>query len=129
MKKYYYALGRRKRSISTIRLFEGNEESMVNDKTAKDVYISVMDQKKLFSPLSITERRKKYYFTAKTKGGGTKGQLGAIVHALSRALIIAEPTLRPILKKQGLLKRDDRKKETKKTGLLKARKAPQFSKR
>jgi len=129
MEKYTYTIGRRKRATSTLRLFEGKGESLINDKPTKEVYPSDEDQALLFEPFVFVESEDKYYFTAKVKGGGKKAQLGAIRHAIARALAKQDKEYKTILKKELLLRRDDRKKERKKTGLKKARKAPQFSKR
>ena len=80
-------------------------------------------------PLELVERNEKYDIRITVAGGGISGQAGAVVHGVSRALIEAEPDLRPALKKAGFLTRDQRKVERKKPGRHKARKKPQFSKR
>lgn len=80
-------------------------------------------------PLTLTETLNKYDVIAKVKGGGLSGQAGALRHGIARALVLADPTLRPVLKKAGFLTRDPRMVERKKYGLKKARRAPQFSKR
>lgn len=129
MEKYHYAIGRRKRSVATVRLFEGKGESLVNGKPSKVVFNLGMEQKRLGEPLEVTNNQDKFYFTAKAQGGGRSGQIGAIVHALARSLVKADNDFRGELKKAGLLRRDDRKSERKKTGLRKARKSPQYSKR
>ena len=81
------------------------------------------------APLVVTETTDKYDVLVNVYGGGTTGQAGAIRHGIARALIVAQPELRPVLKKNGFLTRDPRMKERRKYGLKKARKAPQFSKR
>ncbi|MDD5017884.1 MAG: 30S ribosomal protein S9, partial [Eubacteriales bacterium] len=81
------------------------------------------------SPLVLTENLGKYDVAVNVKGGGYTGQAGAIRHGIARALLKAEPELRPVLKKAGFLTRDSRMKERKKYGLKAARRAPQFSKR
>ena len=81
------------------------------------------------APLEKTSTLGKYDVLVNVYGGGTTGQAGAIRHGISRALIVAEPELRSILKKEGFLTRDPRMKERKKYGLKAARRAPQFSKR
>jgi len=80
-------------------------------------------------PLEVTETRESYDLTATIFGGGVSGQAGALRMAIARSLAEVSPESRPTLKKAGLLTRDSRKKESKKYGLKKARKAPQFTKR
>lgn len=127
--KYFYAYGRRKTSVATVRLFSGKGESKVNDLDLKGYFPLENDQKITLLPLEVTKKSKDFYFTSKVKGGGKKSQRGAISHALARALVKFDEELRPELKKYSLLTRDDRMVERKKTGLVKARKAHQFSKR
>ena len=129
MAKYTYTLGRRKTAVATVRLYEGNGENLINDKPLKEYIKLVEDQMTVLEPLKITGTEKAFYFTAKMSGGGYYGQLKAIVHGLSRALAKQDPEYKKILKKALMLRRDDRMVERKKTGLRKARKAPQFSKR
>ena len=129
MDKYTYTKGRRKTSVATIRLFEGSGDSMLNGKPLKEAVADKYDIDFIREPLRIVDAMDKFYFTAKTSGGGVKSQFGAIRHALSRALTKFDSENRGPLKKVGLLRRDDRMVERKKTGLKKARKAPQFSKR
>jgi len=80
-------------------------------------------------PLQLTDTVSKYNVTIKVIGGGVTGQAGAVRHGLARALVQSDGTLRPVLKKAGLLARDPRVKERKKPGLKRARKAPQYTKR
>ncbi|MGH2556118.1 MAG: 30S ribosomal protein S9, partial [Actinomycetota bacterium] len=81
------------------------------------------------SPLRVVGREKDFDVIALLDGGGVSGQAGALRHGIARALIDLDPSLRPQLKKEGLLTRDAREKERRKYGLKKARKAPQYSKR
>ncbi len=129
MEKYIYTKGRRKTSVATLRLYEGNGVTMINDKKFEDVYRDPVDRALILEPLKLIGSLDKYYFTSKTKGGGVKSQAGAIRHALSRALVKSSSDFKSTLKKAGMLVRDDRMVERKKTGLKKARKSPQFSKR
>lgn len=129
MDKYYYAKGRRKTASATIRVFEGNGQSLINEKPVESIYPDATNKRKMFYPLVLLSQMGKYYFTAKTVGGGKNSQLEAIVMAFARALVKADSENKSILKKAGLLTRDDRMVERKKTGLRKARKAPQYSKR
>ncbi|MBD3280232.1 30S ribosomal protein S9 [Candidatus Dojkabacteria bacterium] len=127
--KYTYAKGRRKTSVATIRLYPAKGESMINDKKVDEVYSNGVDKAEIFEPLKITETLDDHHFTAKTQGGGKKSQIGAIRHGLARALVKENNEHKAVLKSAGLLTRDDRMKERKKTGLRKARKGRQFSKR
>ena len=129
-KKYTYGLGRRKAATATARLYKGKGEITINDKPALD-YLS--GNKSLFAevtdPLAIAEKQKEYDVTILVKGGGLAGQVDAIKLAISKALVLEAPDLRPVLKKAGLTSRDPREKERKKYGLRSARKKEQFSKR
>jgi small subunit ribosomal protein S9 len=127
--KYSYALGRRKTAAATVRLFKGSDKSTVNGKDSKVFFPTALQQQKLELPFAVTNTLSQYYFTAKTVGGGVTGQLDAILLGIARALIKENPEMRPELKKAGLLSRDDRMVERKKTGQPKARKKPQYSKR
>lgn len=127
---YYYALGRRKASVATVRLFEGDGQSIVNERKLESVYTSKSDIGEIFSPVvTIGKKPSDFYFTAVAKGGGVRGQLGAIKLAIARALVKLSADNKPMLKAAKLLTRDPRIVERKKAGLVKARKAPQFSKR
>jgi small subunit ribosomal protein S9 len=127
---YYYALGRRKTSVATVRLFEGEGVSTINNKKLEEVYTSVTDIQEIFQPIkAIGAEKSDFFFTVVAKGGGVRGQVGAIKLAIARALIKLSPDNKAKLKPHGLLTRDPRIVERKKVGLLKARKAPQFSKR
>lgn len=127
--QYTYALGRRKTSTATVRLYEGKGITTINEKPLETVYPAKLDQQTIFSPLLALEKKDKFYFTAKTKGGGVKSQAEAIRHALSRALVKFDKEFRTTLKPLGYLTRDPRMVERKKTGLRKARKHEQYSKR
>lgn len=127
--KYFYAYGRRKTSVATVRLFSGSGESKVNEVELKQYFPLENDRKVALLPLATTEKLKDFYFTSKVKGGGKKSQREAVSHALARALVKFDQDLKPTLKKHSLLTRDDRMVERKKTGLVKARKAHQYSKR
>ncbi len=127
---YYYALGRRKTATATVRIFAEPGDSVINEKKVDEVYPHQHEQLKLELPFTTAELDpKQYHFTVKVKGSGQKAQLDAIQHAISRAIVVMDPTLKPSLKKEGLLTRDPRMVERKKPGLRKARRAEQFSKR
>ena len=129
-KAYFYGTGRRKSSVARVRLLPGGTgEITINNRTL-DNYFG-LDTLKLIvrQPLEATGTTEKFDIVCTVTGGGFTGQAGAIRHGVSRALIKADETLRPALKKAGFLTRDPRMKERKKYGLKAARRAPQFSKR
>jgi len=125
----YYATGRRKTSVAKVWLSPGNGKIIVNDKNMEEYFPLETLRIIVKQPLTLTETLNKYDVIAKVKGGGLSGQAGAVRHGIARALVLADPTLRPVLKKAGFLTRDPRMVERKKYGLKKARRAPQFSKR
>ena len=120
----------RKKAIARVRLIPNGTGAIVINKKTIDEYFG-LDTLKLIvrQPLVLTESESKYDVMVNVCGGGYTGQAGAIRHGIARALVLAEPELRPTVKKAGYLTRDSRMKERKKYGLKKARKAPQFSKR
>ena len=128
-KPYFYGTGRRKKSIARVRLYPGTGNITVNGKTV-DEYFGLETLKLIINqPFGTTETAGKFDVVANVAGGGLSGQAGAIRHGLSRALVKADETYKPVLKKAGFLTRDPRMKERKKYGLKAARRAPQFSKR
>lgn len=127
--KYYYANGKRKTSVARVKIFKGTGEITINSKPVNK-YITVKTLIGVIkSPFKITGTTQKYDVIANIEGGGISSQAEAMRHGISKALIEAEPLLKPTLKKAGLLTRDARVKERKKYGLKRARKGPQFSKR
>jgi len=128
-KTTFYGTGRRKKSISRVRLVNGKGSITINGKDINE-YFGVETLKVIVKqPLVATNTLDKYDVVAKVTGGGISGQAGAIRHGISRALLQANSEYRPTLKSNGFLTRDARMKERKKYGMKKARKAPQFSKR
>jgi small subunit ribosomal protein S9 len=125
----FYGTGRRKKSIARVRLIPGKGKVTINGRDIDDYFGLETLKVILRQPLELTKQATKYDVVATVVGGGFTGQAGAIRHGISRALIVADMTLRTDLKKAGYLTRDPRMKERKKYGLKKARKAPQFSKR
>ncbi|MGZ4760178.1 MAG: 30S ribosomal protein S9 [Acidimicrobiales bacterium] len=121
--------GRRKRAVARVRVRPGTGVITVNKREVADYFPSETHRMILTEPLRITETAEVYDIDAMLDGGGPSGQAGALRHGISRALIELDPELRPDLKKAGFLTRDSREKESKKYGLKKARKAPQYSKR
>ena len=123
------ATGRRKRSVARVRLRTGAGAIMVNGRTVEDYFPSRTHQMQIREPLTLTATEGRYDVDATIHGGGSSGQAGALRLGISRGLVEVEPEMRDTLKKNGYLTRDPRKKESKKYGLKKARKAPQYSKR
>jgi small subunit ribosomal protein S9 len=121
--------GRRKRAIARVRLRPGTGKITINKREVEDYFPSETHRMILTEPLRVTSTNEAYDVDATICGGGSSGQAGALRHGISRALIELDPEMRPDLKKAGFLTRDAREKESKKYGLKKARKAPQYSKR
>ena len=122
--------GRRKSSVARVRLVPNGKGNFEINGKAVDEYLGIGTLKQVaYQALELTNTTSKYDVFVNVNGGGLTGQAGAIRHGIARALIKADETLRPELKKAGFLERDARKKERKKPGLKKARKAPQFRKR
>ena len=128
-KQYYYGTGRRKRSVARVRLYMERGPIIVNGKPMEEAFGWPSWQDLIMQPFMVTETQGQFRVVAKINGGGTVGQAGALRHGIARALLEADPNLRPRLKKAGLLTRDSREKESKKYGLKRARKAEQYSKR
>ena len=125
----FYGTGRRKSSIARVRLVEGTGKITINKKDIDEFFGPETLKVIVRQPLTVTNTTAKYDVIASVKGGGFTGQAGAIRHGIARALNEANAEYRPALKSNGFLTRDPRMKERKKSGLKKARKAPQFSKR
>jgi small subunit ribosomal protein S9 len=121
--------GRRKRAIARVRLRPGTGKITINKREIEDYFPSDTHRMILTEPLRLTSTDETYDVDATIAGGGSSGQAGALRHGIARALIDLDPELRSELKKAGFLTRDAREKESKKYGLKKARKAPQYSKR
>ena len=126
-KAYFYGTGRRKHSVSRVRLYPGTGKVTINDRDI-DEYFG-LDTLKLIvrQPFEVTNTAGKFDVVCTVRGGGVSGQAGAIRHGISRALLVYSPELRPVLKKAGFLTRDPRMKERKKYGLKAARRAPPVS--
>ena len=125
----FLGTGRRKCSVARVRVTTGSGKIEINGKTI-DEYFDLETLKTIVrQPLVLTETLNNVDVVVNIYGGGKAGQAGAIRHGITRALIEFRPELRPELKKAGFVTRDARKKERKKYGLKKARRAPQFSKR
>lgn len=127
--KVFYATGRRKTSKARIFLKSGQGNLTINEIDGKKYLKNISSVKSAFEPLEVTKTTKDFDIKISVKGGGETGQAGAIKLGIARALALHNETLRPTLKKAGLLKRDPRMVERKKYGLRGARKSTQFSKR
>ncbi|HHW54449.1 MAG: 30S ribosomal protein S9 [bacterium] len=125
----YMGTGRRKTSVARVRLVAGSGNIVVNGQPVEEYFPTPVQQTIVKQPLEATKTAGKFDVIVKVEGGGMSGQAGAVRHGIARALLKADETLRPILRKYGFLTRDPRMKERKKYGLKKARRAPQFSKR
>jgi small subunit ribosomal protein S9 len=128
--KYTYTIGRRKTAHATVRLYKAKGESTINGKPVKDVYQREVSQKRFDRVFKTADLNPKdYYFTVKVAGSGVNAQLEAIQLGIARAIAKNDPDKKKQLKDAGFITRDPRMVERKKTGLRKARKAEQFSKR
>ncbi len=121
--------GRRKRAIARVSLRAGTGKITINGRTLEEYIPSELLRMIAVEPLRLTETRETYDVDVTMDGGGISGQAGALRLGIARALVELDLERRPALKKAGFMTRDDRKKESKKYGLKKARKAPQYSKR
>ncbi len=124
-----YGTGRRKNAVARVWVKPGSGRITVNKKDFEQYFARPVLQMILRQPLVTANRDSQYDIVCTVSGGGLSGQAGAVRHGISLALTRYEPDLRPILKKQGFLTRDDRQVERKKYGKAKARKSFQFSKR
>ena len=124
-----YATGRRKKSIAKVWLKKGSGIISVNGKKMVDYFQKQNLQISIFRPLTLVKRENEFDVKCSVKGGGLSGQAGAIIHGLSRAIVLYEPELKTTLKKEKLTTRDSRAVERKKYGRKKARRSFQFSKR
>lgn len=127
--RYFEGVGRRKESSARVRIYLEAGALTVNGKPAKDYFTRLGDLDKAFSALRATGRENQMAVSVMVQGGGVTGQTEAVRHGLARALVKMDETLRPTLRKEGMLTRDDRMKERKKPGLKRARKAPTYTKR
>ncbi len=121
--------GRRKSSVARVRLYDGKGEYLLNGRTLVDYFPDPELRRRVEEAFKVTDTDGRYDVHATLHGGGTTGQSDALRLGIARALIEVDAELRPALKKEGMLRRDDRRVERKKYGLRKARRAPQFTKR
>tara|TARA_Y100000590_G_scaffold79752_1_gene88543 strand:- start:4393 stop:4788 length:396 start_codon:yes stop_codon:yes gene_type:complete len=126
---YYYGTGKRKTAVAQVRLYPGKSEITINDKPLDITFPLESWQSFILEPLKITNTEGKLGIVAKLNGGGVVGQAGALRHGISKALLLYDENNRSKLRENGLLTRDSRIKESKKYGLKRARRAPQYTKR
>jgi small subunit ribosomal protein S9 len=124
-----YATGKRKESIARVWIKKGTGNIFVNNKKMIDYFKTQKLRMVVSSPLSLIKREGDFDIKCTVKGGGLSGQAGAIIHGISKALVIEEPELKLVLKKAKFTTRDSRTVERKKYGRRKARRSFQFSKR
>ena len=133
----YYGTGRRKTSVARVTLTPGSGKITINGHDVDEYFTNKILILDLCQPLDVTKTREMFDIEIKVKGGGLSGQAGAARLGIARALLdydkdtdpSSENSFRKALKANGFITRDARKKERKKPGLKKARRAPQFSKR
>jgi small subunit ribosomal protein S9 len=121
--------GRRKESVARVRFQDGSGQVTLNGKPLEAYFPSMATRMRVMEPLTLTQTQGRYDIDATLGGGGTTGQADALRLGISRGLVELDPELRPVLKKAGMLTRDSRIVESKKYGLRKARRAPQYTKR
>jgi len=124
-----YATGRRKTSIAKIWLKKGSGKIYVNGKNYEEYFKRANHKMQLLRPFEVINQPTNYDVRCNVKGGGLTGQVGAMVHGISKALLLFDVEFKPALKKEKLTTRDSRSVERKKYGHRKARRSFQFSKR
>lgn len=129
MSTFDYGTGRRKTATARTRLYRGGGQIEINGRPMEQYFPRKSLQMVVRQPLALTKLVDQYDVKVNVQGGGVTGQAEAVRHGISRALLQADPALRPVLKRAGLLTRDSRKKERKKYGLAAARARYQYSKR
>lgn len=125
----YYGTGRRKTSTARVYLTSGKGAITVNRRPLDGYFGREVARMIVRQPLELVEMTEKFDINVSVRGGGSFGQAGAIRHGITRALMVYDIDLKPVLRKAGFVTRDAREVERKKVGLRKARKKPQFSKR
>jgi len=122
-------IGRRKAAVARVRIRPGQGTITVNRRPIEEYFTSATHRMLVTEPLRVANVAEGYDVDATIDGGGVSGQAGALRLGIARSLVELDPEHRSTLKRAGLLTRDAREKESKKYGLKKARKAPQYSKR
>ena len=128
--QYYYGTGRRKSAIAKVRLYPDDGTAIiVNDKPMEGYFNWLPWQATIRDAFAVTGTVGRFRVQAQVSGGGVNAQAEAIRHGIARALVVADPNLKPSLRRAGFITRDARVKESKKYGLKRARRAPQYTKR
>ena len=129
--QYYYGTGKRKTAIARVRLYPGGSGTvLVNGKPLEEALPWLDWQVRVMQPFKVAPNTSdRFNVVALVQGGGISAWADAIRHGISKALVVADPDLKPVLRKHGLITRDARIKERKKYGLKRARRAPQYTKR
>ena len=128
--EYYYGTGKRKTSIAKVRLYlDDGGPILVNGKPMDEYFNWAPWQGIITEPFQISETSNRFRVIAQVQGGGVHSQAQAIRHGIARALVVYDENLKPPLRRHGLITRDARIKESKKYGLKRARRAPQYTKR
>ena len=125
----HYGTGRRKSAVARVYMRPGKGDITVNGKPVDEFFSRETGRMIVRQPLVLTNLVSSFDILVNVDGGGESGQAGAVRHGITRALIEYDASLKPVLKKAGLVTRDAREVERKKVGLHKARRAKQFSKR
>ena len=125
----FIGTGRRKTAVARVRLATGSGKIVINGRALENYFPTEILRGVVTQPFTVTQTNNKFDTRVNVTGGGPTGQAGAVRHGIARALLVADPNLRPTLKSDGLLTRDPRMKERKKYGQPGARKRYQFSKR
>ena len=127
---YYYGTGKRKTAIARVRLYPGDGgQDQLNGKPLEEAIPWEIWRQKAQEPLRATEMRNRFTVRAKVEGGGPSAQADAVCYGVAWALVAFDESLKPTLRRGGFLTRDTRIKESKKYGLKRARRAPQYTKR
>lgn len=128
-RQYYYSAGKRKNAVARVKMYpEGSGRVVVNGQELKE-YFSGVEIENATAPFDLVDQRKAFDVEVTVRGGGKSAQSDAVRHGISKALTIFNPEFRSVIKLAGFLRRDARKKERKKPGLKRARRAPQWKKR
>ncbi|HEY6395661.1 MAG TPA: 30S ribosomal protein S9 [Candidatus Binataceae bacterium] len=128
-KNIIWTTGRRKTAVARVRLSPGAGKFVINERELENYFPRPTSRMRILEPFELTETKGQFDVTVSVEGGGISAQADAVRHGISRALVTASETLRPALRKAGMLTRDPREVERKKYGRHKARKRPQYSKR
>jgi len=127
--QYFHGTGRRKCAVAQVRITPGGGGVIINGKPLEEAVPTAPLQAQVMAPFRASGTLGQFNAVVKVHGGGVSSQAGAIRHGLARALVALDETLKPVLRRAGLITRDPRVKERKKYGLKRARKAPQYTKR